>query len=102
MARRPPDLVLRKIQIRIRCNRHTIRPPNPRISHKNTEQTSGSIENINSILFEITEIDEPVAVRLQAVRDPFLAVGDDGCLGENLGERGVVPQASAGNAVQGA
>jgi len=100
MPRRPPNLILRKIQIPIRRNRHTIRPANPRIPYKHTQQPSRRIEDIDSVLFEITQIDEPVAVRLEAVGDAFLAVRDHGCLSADFGEGGVVAQARGGDAVQ--
>ena len=100
MPRRPPNLILRKIQIPIRRNRHTIRPANPRVPYKHTQQPSRRIEDIDSVLFEITQIDEPVAVRLEAVGDAFLAVRDHGCLSADFGEGGVVTQARGGDAVQ--
>ena len=103
MPRRAPKLILRKIQIPIPCNRHTIRPPDPRIPHKYTHQARLRVENVNGVGFEIAGVDEAVAVGFQAVGDAFLAEGEDAGLGVEVGGRvvGVGAKEGGGDAVEG-
>ena len=80
MPRRPPKLVLSKIDIPIRRNKHRIRPSDPRIPHKHSRHSTGRIEDVDCILFKVSGIDESIRIRFYAIGNPNHAVGNDGCL----------------------
>ena len=102
LARSPPKLILRKINIPIRRHTECVRPLDLWIANKSAHGPILRKEDVDGVRFDAAEVDVVVGISFHAVADAFLGEGLEGLEGEELGGRGAGAKAGGRDRVEGA
>ena len=98
--RRPPQLVLREIDIPIRGHRERVRPLQARIPREYRDGLVRRVEYLNAVVFKVAGVDEAVAVGFETIRNAFLAVVRHGGFGHVCAREATVAEACSGDGVE--